>query len=57
LRNEPYGTAALVKVFGCRPHDGRATGTGPASANLHNRRHAQEATEAAYVVDIPLFRH
>jgi len=25
----------IVKVFGCRPHDGGAARTGPASENLH----------------------
>ncbi len=30
--------AAFVKVFGCRPHDGGAACTGPASANLQGRK-------------------
>ena len=29
---------AIVKVFGCRPHDGGAARTGPASANLQGRK-------------------
>ena len=31
-------TAASVKVFGCRPRDGGAARTGPASANLQGRK-------------------
>jgi hypothetical protein len=30
--------SAYVKVFGCRPHDGVAVRTGPASANLQGRK-------------------
>jgi hypothetical protein len=30
--------AAIVKVCGCRPHEGGAARTGPASANLQRRK-------------------
>src|SRR5215207_3888695 len=34
-----YGTAAVVKVCGCRPHEGGAARTGgPAYANLQRRK-------------------
>jgi len=39
---ERIGTAATVKVFGCRPHEGGAARTGPAYANLQGRCYAAD---------------
>ena len=40
------GMSLSVKVFGCRPHDGGAARTRPASANLHTSGPMQRRTAA-----------
>lgn len=36
--DQKAGIAAYVKGFGCRPHDGVAAHTGPASESLQRRK-------------------